>query len=39
MGGRILAAVNRRFAIRPFVTVVRLDYESWSFLCRKHYGL
>lgn len=39
MGGRILSAVNRRFAIRPFVTVVRLDYESWTFLCRKHYGL
>ncbi len=39
MGGNILSAVNRRFAIRPFVTVVRLDYESWSFLCRKHFGL
>lgn len=39
MGARILGAVNRRFAIRPFVTVVRLDYESWSFLCRKHFGL
>ena len=39
MGGNILSSVNRRFAIRPFVTVVRLDYESWSFLCRKHFGL
>lgn len=39
MGGRILSVVNRRFAIRPFVTVVRLDYESWSFLSRKHFGL
>ena len=39
MGDRILSVVNRRFAIRPFVTSVRLDYESWSFLGRKHYGL
>jgi hypothetical protein len=39
MADRILAAVNRRFAIRPFVTAVRLDYESWNFLGRKHYGL
>lgn len=39
MGVNILSSVNRRFAIRPFVTVVRLDYESWSFLCRKHFGL
>lgn len=39
IGDRILSAVNRRFAIRPFVTVVRLDYESWAFLSRKHFGL
>ena len=39
MADRILAVVNRRFAIRPFVTAVRLDYESWNFLGRKHYGL
>ena len=39
MSDRILQAVNRRFAIRPFVTAVRLDYESWNFLGRKHYGL
>ncbi|BCX49118.1 hypothetical protein HAHE_30260 [Haloferula helveola] len=39
MGHRILASVNRRFAIRPFVTAVRLDYESWAFLSRKHFGL
>lgn len=39
MADRILGAVNRRFAIRPFVTSVRLDYESWCFLNRKHFGL
>jgi hypothetical protein len=31
--------VFRRFGIRPFVTVARLDYESWTFLTRKHFGL
>jgi len=31
-------AVSRRFGIRPFMTVVRLDHESWSFLTRKHFG-
>lgn len=31
-------AVSRRFGIRPFMTTVRLDHESWSFLTRKHFG-
>lgn len=31
--------VFRRFGIRPFVTVARLDYESWTFLTRKHFEL
>lgn len=31
--------VYRRFGIRPFVTVARLDYESWTFLTRKHFEL
>lgn len=31
--------VFRRFGIRPFLTVARIDYESWSFLTRKHFGL
>ncbi len=35
----IQAAVLKRFGIRPFVTVARLDYESWAFLCRKHFEL
>lgn len=32
-------AVFRRFGIRPFLTIVRLDYESWTFLTRKHFGV
>lgn len=39
MGGIIQQTVFRRFGIRPFVTVVRLDYESWTFLSRRHFGL
>lgn len=35
----IAAAVSKRFGIRPFLTVARLDYESWSFLTRKHFEL
>ncbi len=32
-------AVANRFGIRPFTTSVRMDYESWTFLCRKHFEL
>lgn len=39
MVDRIVSVVNKRFAIRPFVTAARLDYESWCFLSRKHFGL
>ena len=35
----IVAAVERRVGIRPFVTIARVDYESWAFLCRKHFVL
>ena len=35
----IVAAVERRVGIRPFVTIARIDYESWAFLCRKHFVL
>lgn len=31
--------VFKRFGIRPFVTIARLDYESWAFLSRKHFEL
>lgn len=39
MAEEILLTVERRFGIKPFVTTVRMDYESWSFLTRKHFGL
>ncbi len=35
----IRTTVFKRFGIRPFVTVARLDYESWTFLTRKHFEL
>jgi len=35
----IATTVFKRFGIRPFVTVARLDYESWTFLSRKHFEL
>ena len=35
----IATAVFKRFGIRPFITVARLDYESWTFLSRKHFEL
>lgn len=35
----IQAAVEKRAGIKPFVSVTRLDYESWTFLCRKHFVL
>jgi hypothetical protein len=30
-------ALHKRFGIRPFVTVARLDYEGWTSLNRKHF--
>lgn len=35
----VLKTVDRRFGIKPFMTVARMDYESWTFLSRKHFGL
>jgi len=35
----IRSIVFKRFGIRPFLTVARLDYESWTFLSRKHFEL
>jgi hypothetical protein len=35
----IRTTVFKRFGIRPFVTVARLDYENWTFLSRKHFEL
>jgi len=39
LGDEILLAVSRRFGIRPFITTARMEYESWAFLCRKHFEL
>ena len=39
MADEILSTVDRRIGIKPFVTSVRMDYESWSFITRKHFGL
>lgn len=35
----IRSHVFKRFGIRPFVTIARLEYESWTFLTRKHFEL
>lgn len=39
LGDEILYAVGKRFGIRPFITNTRMEYESWAFLCRKHFEL
>lgn len=39
LGEEIHQAVSKRFGIRPFVTIARMEYESWAFLCRKHFDL
>ncbi|MEN9975717.1 MAG: hypothetical protein RLZZ282_1723 [Verrucomicrobiota bacterium] len=39
ISGEIRNAVFKRFGIHPFVTAARLDYENWTFLCRKHFEL
>ena len=44
VAGHILAteirdSVVKRFGIGPFLSVARLDYESWTFLTRKHFEL
>lgn len=39
LGEEIYHAVAKRFGINPFLTVARMEYESWAFLCRKHFEL
>ncbi|RYD47270.1 MAG: hypothetical protein EOP85_05805 [Verrucomicrobiaceae bacterium] len=39
LSDEIRSSVHKRFGIRPFVTIARLDYESWAFLTRKHFEL
>jgi len=35
----ILSTMEDRVGVRPFITLTRLDYESWAFLTRKHFAL
>lgn len=39
LADEIRSSVFKRFGIRSFITVARLDYESWTFLTRKHFEL
>ena len=39
LSDEIASVVYKRFGIRPFVSISRLDYESWTFLTRKHFEL
>lgn len=39
LSDEIAASVHKRFGIRPFITIARLNYENWSFLTRKHFEL
>lgn len=36
---KIQEAVARRFDIRPFLTIVRIEYDAWTFLTHKHFEL
>jgi hypothetical protein len=39
LAGEIETSVFKRFGIRPFVSIARMDYESWAFLTHKHFEL
>ena len=39
LAGKIQDLVSRRFDIRPFLTIARLDYASWTFITHKHFEL
>jgi len=39
LGDEIHHTVGKRFGIRPFISTSRMEYESWAFLCRKHFEL
>ena len=39
LAAKIQEAVARRFDIRPFLTVARIEYEAWTFLIHKHFEL
>lgn len=31
--------IHRRFGIRPFMSVVRMDYDSWIQATKRHFGI
>jgi len=39
MGELVTQTVYEKTGIRPFITIARLDYPTWSFLTRKHFTL
>ena len=39
LAGRILAEMSNHTTVTPFVTVVRLDYDTWRTLIERHFGL
>jgi len=39
LAAEIHTSVESRFGIKPFLSVCRVDYESWAFLIRKHFAL
>lgn len=39
LAAKIQEVVARRFDIRPFLTIARLEYEAWTFLTHKHFEL
>ena len=39
LAGKIQELVSRRFDIRPFMTIARIDYETWTLLTHRHFEL
>ncbi len=37
LADEIYQMVEKRLGIRPFMTTAIMEYESWCFLCRKHF--
>jgi hypothetical protein len=39
MAEEIVATVDERLGLKPFVSAVRMEYEGWGFLTRKQFSL
>jgi hypothetical protein len=39
MAEEIRTEIYKQTGIRPFITLARLDYDSWTFITRKHFVL